>query len=711
MASPLKITFPTNLPKNEKDLICMLLAGRLKDLFKGRLVCAQLAIDDLIKETTGVSALGSLRNSLVGMSSAINGLKAATGYNAILNGVNQALGQVNNVFSLGGLCPSPVHAPKIPDLLAQLNANLFGQANNILNALGKAMNPSMCLGGGPGGFGINWNSFPGDLKNLKAAIAHAKATGGGVTPAITAFERNIKSQVARMNSEIKRLQQNLADPLGLNNKLNTSRSLQRAKNNTDGYPVKDAQGILHNNALRSMVTADVEAVIDNGDKSIITYKTVPILNYCGEIEGYKRVAVSGPLGYAGWDPNNPALNQDTPTVNPTATYLNYDYLFKEESNVIKIYDKTGSVVSDINIARGNAYRFGFELSTTRIKFYSDSNHTTSWTEGFTFSKTPEAGGDLEILYPDSTVSFERGDLDWRVLIENPTTPNSIYWQATNNQHGNISVDASSPTVVPEEDRTYDIAMAVKKACLHLVTDSEAIPGTSSTVKYDKFYGANGDSQRKYNAVAKVFDSNGSELGSITVNNISIKVDDTATINDGTITTVTQITNGLYLIYKRFINVENGLEISQIHFYISNSPSDNKDDVIECMLLKFTDPITLLNSTKLPYTDTYSYNATVTQKDASGDFVPVTTPITNSDQVKFELYKNGGRQFIRFNLTSNTEANKFNTPKNEFVLQTDIEIDPNDVSRTFVNSDPIEYRTYIYVKTNDGNGIELVLTLV
>jgi len=45
----LKVSFPANLPRNEKDLICMLLAGRLKDLWNGKLVCAQLAIDDLIK--------------------------------------------------------------------------------------------------------------------------------------------------------------------------------------------------------------------------------------------------------------------------------------------------------------------------------------------------------------------------------------------------------------------------------------------------------------------------------------------------------------------------------------------------------------------------------------------------------------------------------------------------------------------------------------
>jgi hypothetical protein len=683
MASPLKITFPTNLPKNEKDLICMLLAGRLKDLFKGRLVCAQLAIDDLIKETTGVSALGSLRNSLVNMSSAINGLKAATGYNAILNGVNQALGQVNNVFSLGGLCPSPVRAPQIPDLLGKLNSNLFGQANNILNALGKAMNPSMCLGGGPGGFGINWNSFPGDLKNLKSTIQSFKNDPAGFNSTISAFEKNIKSQVSRMNSEVKRLQQNLADPLGLNNKLNTSRSLQRAKKSSDGYPVKDAQGILHKNALRSMVTADVEAVIDNGDNTIVTYKTVPILNYCGDIEGYKRVAITGPLEYAGWDPNNPELNQDTPTVNPTATYLNYDYLFKEESNVIRIYDKTGAVVSDINIARGNAYRFGFELSTCEIKIYSDNGYTTTWTEGFTYSRSPVNGGDLEILYPDSTVSYLRGELDWRALIENPTTPNSLYWRATNNQYGNINVDPNSPTVVPVEDRTYDISMAMKKSALHLKT----IPATSEIpVAYDDT-----------DTSIYFLDSNGVNVPvTITDDTDTADINGNANPYNKVIKTVVNL-NGKYLIIKRFVNIENVFGLNKIYFYTSTTT--NEQDADRCVLLKFDDTIYPLNSTKLPHTLPYSYELAFLEKNGS-NYIPSTTPIRNSDQMKFELVQSGDKQFIRYNVTMYTEATKAMVPVNEFILQTDIEIPTADLSRSFVNSNPTEARTYVYIKFAD-----------
>ena len=85
MLNPLKISFPTPLPKNEKDIICMLLAGRLKDLLNGRLVCAQLAVDDLIKDVTGISALNTLRDSLVKMNSSINDLKTDTGYDKIFH--------------------------------------------------------------------------------------------------------------------------------------------------------------------------------------------------------------------------------------------------------------------------------------------------------------------------------------------------------------------------------------------------------------------------------------------------------------------------------------------------------------------------------------------------------------------------------------------------------------------------------------------------
>jgi hypothetical protein len=708
MASPLKITFPANLPKNEKDLICMLLAGRLKDLLNGRLVCAQLAIDDLIKDTTGVSALGALRDSLVGMKSAVNSLKAATGYDKILHGVNQALGQVNNVFSLGGLCPSPVHAPQIPDLLSQLNANMFGQAGNILNALGKVSNPSMCLGGGPGGFGINWNSMPGDLKNLKAAIAQAKASNLGMSPTLNAFKQNLKSQTSRLKSEVKRLEQNLADPLGLNAKLNTARNLQRVKSISDGYPVKDARGILYENVLRTMVPADVESVIDNNDKisnTPVKYTTKPIIDYCGDVVGYERVVISGDPAYAGWDPNgDPSLNTDNPTVNPIAGHSSYTYTFKQTGNNINVYDSTGTVVTDLSLSRGIAYRLNFDLNTTSIQLYSDAAHTAVWTEGLIYSKNPAYGKDIELITPDSSTKFFRGDLDWAVLIENPTTPDTIYWKTANNAFsGTFAI--SGATVIPVEDRTYDLSMAVKKACLQLIHT------TNLNVQYEDSI-----TTRTYNTKARSYDSNGNITNTATIASIPVSVtvdsetlDDTGNTNENNkiIKSVTKFNNTSYIITKRYVNIENGLEFNQIYFYMS--PTNSETDATYCILLKLDDPLSILNSSRLPYTDHYSYKLTRLKKSGT-TFIPVNVPISNSDDTKFELVTSGDKQFIRWNLTSYNESQITSVPKNDFVLQTDIEIDPTDTSRAFINSNPTEHRLYFYFKFDDNSAIDLTIEL-
>lgn len=713
--SALKLTFPTPLPKNEKDLICMLLAGRLKDLFKGRLVCAQLAIDDLLKDLTGVSALGSLQSALIGMKGALDGFKAVSGYNNILNGVNQALGQVNNVFSLGGLCPSPVHAPKIADLLGQLGTNLFGQGLNILNALGRLSNPSMCLGGKPPkGFGINWNSMPGDLKNLKAAIAQFKNDPAGMDATIKAFVRNLESQTSSMKAEIKRLEKNLADPLGLNDKLNTARSIQRVKNISDGYPVKDARGITHPNVLKSMVPADIESVIDNGDNTPIRYATRAVLDYCGDVVGYEKVAVTGDTAYIGWDPNNDAVNTDNPTVNPVAGYSSYTYTFKQEGSDINVYDDAGTIVTDLKLSRGTAYRLSFELIDKEIKFYSNSNYSTVWTAGLTYSKNPEYGTDMEVILPDETTSFVRGELDWAVLIENPTTPNTVYWKADSTNNGSFTVDGI--TELPTEDKTYDISMAVKKACLHLVT----VPASGLAPNYENFNGnpATFTTTRTYNTITNVYNSSGTVIGSASpVDSIFFSVkEDIETSdelgntdpNNKIIKSSVKLPGNTYLITKRYVSIENGLEYNQIGFYVSSTT--NEENSTSCILLKFDDPITILNSSKLPFTDYYSYKLTILD-NVAGEFVPRTgtTPISNSDETKFTLYEDTNGTFIRWNLTAYAEADKLSVPKNEFIFQTDIKIDPTDPGRTFISTNPIEYRTYFYFKLPDGTALDMTIT--
>jgi hypothetical protein len=674
--SALKLTFPTPLPKNEKDLICMLLAGRLKDLFKGRLVCAQLAIDDLLKDLTGTSGLGSLQTALLGMKGALDGFKAASGYNNILNGVNKALGQVNNVFSLGGLCPSPVHAPKIPDLLGQLSGNLFGQGLNILNALGRLSNPSMCLGGGPKGFGINWNTMPGDLQNLKYAIAQAKATGGGMTPTLNAFVRNLESQTSSMKAEIKRLEKNLADPLGLNDKLNTARNIQRVKNISDGYPVKDARGITHPNVLKSMVPADIESVIDSAsviDKTPVKYVTRAVVDYCGDIVGYEKVAITGDPAYIGWDPNNYDTNTNNPTINPVAGYSGFTYLFKEEAGQVKVYDTAGTVVTDLKLTRGIAYRIGFELDTKEIQFFDEDN--LSWVHGLTYSKDPVYGSGMEIIIPDTNTTFKRGELDWAVLIENPTTYD-ITWKTTDNtSSGNFTIDG--PSSIAPADRSYNLSMAVKKGLLHLATVS------SFGVSYEEETSGTGYI--------------GGTTQSYTILIDTETLDDNGNPIDGNkIIQLTQSVDGKYFITKRYVNQSSGFEISKIVWYLSNSPGGESAEY--SVNIQFDNPINISSGANLAtYREDYTYTLTAVGFP-EGD-------IAVSNQSDYSTFELVGSDIIRWHLTSNKPP--VDLPVNEFVYYIDIKIDPSDYA-SFKLTNPIENGSRFSFKLPDGSTVESMI---
>ncbi len=665
----------------------MLLAGRLKDLFKGRLVCAQLAIDDLLKDLTGDSIdfrLVTLRTALLGMKGSLDGFKAASGYNNILNGVNKALGQVNNVFSLGGLCPSPVHAPRIPDLLGQLSGNLFGQGLNILNALGRLSNPSMCLGGGPKGFGINWNSMPGDLRTLKNSIAAFKANPGGSVTAIEAFVKNLEAQTSSMKAEIKRLEKNLADPLGLNDKLNTARNIQRVKNISDGYPVKDARGITHPNVLKSMVPADIESVIDgtNGtnviDKTPVKYVTRAVVDYCGDIVGYEKVAITGDPAYIGWDPNMPEEYYDTntnnPTINPVAGYSGFTYLFKEEAGQVKVYDTAGAVVTDLKLTKGFAYRIGFELDTKEIKFF---NGSSVWVDGLTYSKDPVYGSGMEIIIPDATTTFKRGELDWAVLIENPTTPNIIWKTTDNTSSGNFTIDG--PSSIAPADRSYNLSMAVKKGLLHLATVS------SFGVSYEEETsdtGYIGGTTQSYTILidTETLDDNGNP------------------IDGNKIIKLTQPFSNKYFITKRYVNQSSGFEISKIVWYLSNSPGGESAEY--SVNIQFDNPINISSGANLAtYREDYTYTLTAVGFP-EGD-------IAVSNQSDYSTFELVGSDIIRWHLTSNKPPVPVNLPANEFVYYIDIKIDPSDYA-SFKETNPVENGSRFYFKLPNGPAVESMI---
>lgn len=703
---PLKITLPANLPKNEKDLICMLLAGRLKDLFRGRLLCAQLAINDLIKDISGVDALGGLRSSLGNLNSAINGFKSVSGYNDILGKINQTLGAVNTVFSLGGLCPSPVRAPRIPDLLGQLNQNLFGQANSMLNALARVANPSMCLGGGPGGFGVNWNSLDGDLKNLKNLVNQFKNDPARYSSTIRAFESNIKGQVRGFKSELARLKSNLSDPLGLSKHQRTAGAIQRAKNVSDDYKVKDSRGIEYANPVRPMVTGDIEHVLSRTEPPEarpVQYMTKPVLDYCGEVQGYETAVLSGDPDYAGWDTlpkignfDPESLYTNNPTVNPKATYAEYDYFFKQEGTAIKVYNTKGETVTELNISRGKHYRMGFELTTRKLKLY---NGSSIWTPGLTYSKDPDYGIGMEVITPSTDQEFVNGELDWAVLLENPTTPNLLKFKDNISE---INVNIDGPTAINRDDKVYDVSNAVRKSIFHKEYNSHSNSELGVSINREV------DTTRTY---ATTIPSSGSASFAESVS--TIYDDDLEEEIDITTAVYTSSYGSQNLITKLMARSDAGFELREMQFFVS--PTTSSDDATYAVLVTLDEPVNISSANKLidPVADSakdksykipYQYKMTILEKSGA-TMVPVVPGFSNSDEIRFKLAKTStDDDTIKMNFTTNNRGSAI--PEKEFVLELDIKIDPNDSTRAFTNTNPSLNKYYFkFAKPNGAGSIE------
>lgn len=670
----LKVTFPANLPRNEKDLICMLLAGRLKDLWNGKLICAQLALDDLIKSTTGVSGLETLRATLLKAKASLDKFKQASGYDKILNGVNKALGQVSNVFSLGGLCPSPITAPKIPDILGQLNQNLFGQANNILNALAQASNPKVCLGGGPKGFGIDWSKVTGDLKLLKNVINDFKNNPAGYKNTVAAFNANLKNQERRLNAELKRLEKNLTDPFGINEKKNTVGAIQRAKSISDGIPVKDKNGITYNNPLRLMLSGEIDSVLDRTDplfSSPIKYQTYPVYDYCGVLTGYERRVVTGDPDYMGWDPVFTANNTSPGSPLPESASNQYDYTIAEEAGQLSVIDKSGNLSTNINIERGQHYRIKTKLSSVNFQIY---NGTAVWTAGVKLTANPDFGQGFEIIQLDESTDINNKaiELDWAVNVENPTTPNNLTIRASTGQIINVSI--TGITTIPEADKTYDISNAMRKALMFI----ESVRHTydAGSVLTEELV-----TTRQYTVNTNITGSSIQAISlttSASYNNGYTIVDDTETLDtDGNpiygnkILKIVQPYGPSFIVSKLYFNEANGLDISQYSAYVTNDLTN--EDVGYKLLVSLTYPQTVefLNDVKLPFTDHKEHMLTL----ADG------TKLINTDEIIVEKVSN---TTIRARLTSNTS----NLNPGEFILGFNVTVDPNDAGREYLNTNPL-----------------------
>jgi len=616
-----KIAVNPALPKNEKDLICALLAGRLRNLFNGRLFCLDLAISDLVKDASGFG-LDNLKQGLLDLKGGLNDFKGAVGYDDILKSVNSALGGIGTVFSLGGLCPSPIRPPQIPDIMPMVNAQLFGQGMNILNALGKVTNPKMCFGGGPGGFGVNYDSMPGALRQLKNALNRAANDPAGLKTISNQFENNLKMQERRLKGELNRLKTNLSDPFGIKLAKQRADILKAVHSKGADYKVVDNKGIQHPNAIKSLVPSDTLALLNVNDNTPILYKRQAVLNYCGDEVGIKFAPVSGNIDYAGWDTNPATDNSDRPFglhQLPVPDNSFYDFVITDSSGTVvaskyNTDTKQLDLVNSIDIERGLAYRFKINLSNTRM---SVMNNTNAWSDGIEFGFQGPAG--YEVI--EISTGLKQGELDWSVLIENPTTPNNLTLSFDNGT--TIPVNVSGKTSIPASERSYNLSDIVNKAVLFM--HEQATTDTSTLKKkWNRIYTLN---LHTIGGTGQHADKNLDIRYNPKKDNsyAYIKDADSSDPTDKILKTKTTLGNSTYS-HNLYVNELTGVSLTKIVLQFGTKYSS----------LVFDAPVVITTDTKLPYKVQYSYRQFLT------------TPNVYNDEMEFILLDN---TTIRFYLTS------------------------------------------------------------
>lgn len=165
-------------------------------MLKGNILCIQANLEEL----TGLDIDGGLKEALNELKGELAAFQEHLGVPETLKRVNDAIADMQKVLALGGMCPVPLKAPKIPNVLNDVAGSFFGAANGIINQLGKLSKPQLCLDAKGG---INTGAYNPD--SILGQINSQVATIGNI-PNVAAkrFERSIKGVSRAIRSQIDR---------------------------------------------------------------------------------------------------------------------------------------------------------------------------------------------------------------------------------------------------------------------------------------------------------------------------------------------------------------------------------------------------------------------------------------------------------------------------------------------------------------------------
>ena len=344
------------LNKSMKDIICAILFGGLKNMFKGPLLCISADLDKLISEYTDLPNLKDLKDDLKELKDQLRAAEDALGIKESLARVNGAIAEVQSLLALDGLCKIPMKAPPITDVLGQVIDSEFAEMNAILNDLGRLSKPQLCLSGN-GGLSTGSYNPKSILGSIQKHVSKMEDIPGN---ALASFKKRIQGVSKALKKSVDRqlfpdfrhkhnlvtgkpyvpgqtyAQAGLAAPGSPNANtpvpvITLAPAPPRANQWNGPYPPADAPNLKEATAQAQVIVASVGKtasypVDSNGVRSqniwpgmlgpdlyalAVTALTPQdplfaqqeaIYDYCGKFVGYPANIVSGNENYSGGDP-------------------------------------------------------------------------------------------------------------------------------------------------------------------------------------------------------------------------------------------------------------------------------------------------------------------------------------------------------------------------------------------------------------------------
>jgi hypothetical protein len=359
-----KVSTKGILNKPIKDIICALLFGGINNMLKGPLLCVTADIDALLQDNfPGTPSLADLKNELKEVKDQLKALEEVSGIKDVLDRTNKAIAEVQSLLALDGMCPIPLKAPPIPDVLGQVIDAEFAEANAILNDLGKLSKPQLCLNG-DGGIGTGTYNPDSILGSIQKHLNKMEDIPGQKVDALKkrlqgvskALKKSINRQLfpdfrhkhdlttgrpwvagggpalappppPDVIASLDRTAADYPPPEAPNLKDATAQaqSLVAGLNKTGSYPA-NVNGILNNNIWPGILGPDVYALAVGAltPQDPFFAQQDPIYDYCGKFVGYTSTIVSGEEGSAGGDP--------TFDSNPNPPITNFNILWIADRN-------------------------------------------------------------------------------------------------------------------------------------------------------------------------------------------------------------------------------------------------------------------------------------------------------------------------------------------------------------------------------------------